>query len=63
MTTGPIVRACSNTPIHGRALIDMLADDIMDAIIPEGEQDELPTGFSIVGHVGKGLQSFRHHLH
>lgn len=25
----------------------------MDAILPEGEQDELPSGFSTVGHVGR----------
>ena len=28
------------------------ADDIMSAILPESEQDDLPTGFSIVGHIG-----------
>ena len=27
-------------------------DDIMTAIMPEEEQDDLPTGFTIVGHVG-----------
>ena len=26
--------------------------DIMDAILPEEEQEDYPTGFSIVGHVG-----------
>lgn len=30
-------------------------DDIMSAILPEEEQDEFPTGFSIVGHVGAFL--------
>ena len=27
-------------------------DDIMTAILPEEDQDELPVGFNIVGHVG-----------
>jgi len=30
-----------------------MADDIMSAILPEDDQDELPTGFSVVGHIGK----------
>ncbi len=28
-------------------------DDIISSIIPEDEQDELPSGFTSVGHVGK----------
>ena len=33
----------------------------MSAILPEAEQDEFPTGFSIVGHVGASvLLSFLH---
>ena len=58
MTTGPIVRAFSSTPICSRALMDVLVDDIMHAILPEDEQSELPTGFSIVGHVGMNSKSF-----
>lgn len=27
-------------------------DDIMSAILPEEELEEIPTGFTIVGHVG-----------
>ena len=27
----------------------------MSAILPEAEQDEFPTGFSIVGHVGASV--------
>ena len=27
-------------------------DDIMSSILPEDEQDELPSGFTIVGHIG-----------
>ena len=27
-------------------------DDIMTAIMPDEEQNDLPTGFTIVGHVG-----------
>lgn len=53
MITGPIVRACSTTLVRGKVPFNIQADDIMDAIIPEGEQDELPVGFSIVGHVGR----------
>ena len=30
-------------------------DDIMSAILPEDEQDEFPSGFSIVGHVGASV--------
>lgn len=30
----------------------------MDAIVPEDEQDELPVGFSIVGHVGRVSEDF-----
>ena len=33
--------------------INLSIDDIMSAILPENDQDEIPTGFSIVGHVGK----------
>ena len=33
-------------------LTNLKIDDIMTAILPEAEQDELPTGFSVVGHVG-----------
>lgn len=39
--------------VRGKVPFNIQADDIMDAIIPEGEQDELPVGFSIVGHVGR----------
>lgn len=28
----------------------------MSSILPEDEQDELPSGFSIVGHIGKFLR-------
>ena len=35
------------------SLTEALTDEIMSAILPEGQQDELPTGFSIVGHVGR----------
>ena len=28
-------------------------DDIMTAILPEEDQGEVPTGFSIVGHIGQ----------
>lgn len=37
------------------------ADDIMSAILPESEQDDLPTGFSIVGHIG-ALPFFPHFI-
>ena len=30
----------------------------MSAILPEAEQDEFPTGFSIVGHVGASVVPF-----
>ena len=30
----------------------------MSAILPEAEQDDLPTGFSIVGHVGASALYF-----
>ncbi len=33
-------------------------DDIMSAILPEAEQDDLPTGFTIVGHVGAFMVTF-----
>lgn len=33
-------------------------DDIMSALLPEAEQDEFPTGFSIVGHVGASAVPF-----
>lgn len=32
-----------------------ILDDIMTSILPKEEYEELPTGFSIVGHVGKSL--------
>ena len=28
-------------------------DEIISSILPEAVQDEYPTGFSVVGHVGK----------
>ena len=30
----------------------MMSVDILTSVLPEDEQDELPTGYSIVGHVG-----------
>ena len=27
--------------------------DIMNAVLPEEAQEELPTGFNVVGHVGE----------
>lgn len=27
--------------------------DIMESVLPEDAQDEIPVGFTIVGHVGK----------
>ena len=33
----------------------MSSVDILSAILPEDEQDEMPTGYSIVGHVGMTL--------
>lgn len=30
-------------------------EEIMGAVLPEDEQEELPTGFSCVGHIGMYL--------
>ena len=35
-----------------------IKDDIMSAILPDEDLEELPTGFSIVGHVGKETLRF-----
>ena len=32
-------------------------DEIMTALIPEDAQEEIPSGFAIVGHVGKSIFS------
>ena len=34
----------------------------MSAILPKSEQDDLPTGFSIVGHIG-ALPSFPQYMY
>ena len=31
------------------------ADEIMNAILPDAEQEDFPTGFSIVGHIGTSI--------
>ena len=35
------------------SVADSSGGDIMSSILPEGEQDELPSGFSITGHIGE----------
>ena len=52
MICGPTVLS-SNFDGRYSTMAEVLIDEIMSAILPEDEQDELPTGFSIVGHVGK----------
>lgn len=32
-----------------------MLEEIMGAVLPEDEQEELPTGFSCVGHIGMHL--------
>jgi tRNA (guanine37-N1)-methyltransferase len=32
-------------------------DDIMTSLLPEDAQEEIPVGFSIVGHIGMELFS------
>lgn len=32
-----------------------MLEEIMNAVLPEDEQEELPTGFSCVGHIGMYL--------
>lgn len=39
------------TPFNKDSSNKML-EDIMGAVLPEDEQEELPTGFSCVGHIG-----------
>jgi hypothetical protein len=34
-------------------LIFVTLDDIMNAILPENDVEELPSGFQLVGHIGK----------
>ena len=52
MIYGPTVL---NSSFNGGyfTLAEVLIDEIMSAILPENEHDELPTGFSVVGHVGR----------
>ena len=33
----------------------MAVDDIMSSILPKDKQEEIPVGFSIVGHVGTSV--------
>lgn len=35
-----------------------MLEEIMNAVLPEDEQEELPTGFSCVGHIGMYLAVF-----
>ena len=35
----------------------------MAAVLPEADVEDLPTGFSIVGHVGKCTKSLTPHTH
>lgn len=32
-----------------------MQEEIMSAVLPEDEQEELPTGFSCIGHIGMYL--------
>lgn len=32
-----------------------MLEEIMSAVLPEDEQEELPTGFSCIGHIGMYL--------
>lgn len=48
---GPIVNMCLLWLMS--ELAENMADEIMSAILPEDDHDEIPTGFSVVGHIGK----------
>lgn len=37
---------------------DKMLEEIMSAVLPEDEQEELPTGFSCIGHIGMYLTAF-----
>lgn len=44
----PIKKDCS----------DKMLEEIMSAVLPEDEQEELPTGFSCIGHIGMYFAAF-----
>lgn len=46
-------RPYSKVPFMHRVYTDGLSDEIMTALMPEDAQEEIPSGFAIVGHVGK----------
>lgn len=37
---------------------DKMLEEIMSAVLPEDEQEELPTGFSCIGHIGMCFSAF-----
>lgn len=51
MITGHIVRTLKAVTSEDEIL--RAAVEIMKAILPEEDQEEIPVGFSIVGHVGE----------
>ena len=56
MTIGlTVCTLLSNTSTH--VLVLICADDIISSILPESVDDEIPTGFSVVGHIGESETS------
>lgn len=53
MITGHIVRMLNAVTSKGEILRAVV--EIMKAMLPEEDQEEIPVGFSIVGHIGKYL--------
>lgn len=41
-----------------RTASDKMLEEIMSAVLPEDEQEELPTGFSCIGHIGMYFAAF-----
>jgi hypothetical protein len=55
-------RAYAKDPFYMHCTNDE-SDEIMDALMPEDARQEIPSGFAIVGHIGKKQFCFRQWLH
>jgi hypothetical protein len=51
--TGNTVRGHSYRMDRARLLTVYSSDDIMSSIMPEDQQDDLPSAFSVTGHIGR----------
>lgn len=55
MTTGP--RVSEAVLRIGTFIVDIAEEEILHAFLPEELREGAPTGFAMVGHIGKSLRA------